>query len=213
MLIALLDIEGDVLAIAKELYGLPLVRRIGNSGQCTRIGKSIFGSGSGKALQSHPIDSNSEQLNRRGCLLDKSERIGIGCPTLRRDTDGSNACLIRRGDSHLLAFFLIDRNGGTGRTRQRNGIGQRCALEARQSNAIEINHIEEGVLGLLNNKNNGIGILGTALRRNRDALHIVLAHTEHLLRSLRLVVGDGRNGADANGERIGVVCLIGREAL
>ncbi len=212
-LLVLLDIERDILSVAQDLYGLPLVRRIGNLGQRTRIGQRIFGSGSGKVRQSDAVDRNTEQLYLRGSLRHESKRIGVGRSRLGRDTNGCRTRLIRSGDGHLLAVLLIDRDGGACGARQRHGIGKRLFLKALQRHAVEINHIKEGVLGFLDNEDNGVSLLGTALRRDRDTLHIVLAHAEHLLHGLSLVVGDGRNGADTYGKRIGVVRLVGREAL
>ena len=139
-------------------------------------------------------------------------RIGVSASVFRQHLDGGVACTKRSGDGYLLTRSLVNRDSRTGLAGQRIAVLQHFFLEARQYNAVQVNHIKERIRRSTRDKTNRIFLLRTRLGSYRDALYFILQHAQHTLRLLGFLKGHRRNGGDTLRQRVDIIERVRTEA-
>ena len=139
-------------------------------------------------------------------------RIGVSASVFRQHLDDGVACTKRSGDGDLLTRSLVNRDSWTGLAGHRIAVLQHFFLEARQHNAVQVNHIEERIRRSTRNKLNGIFLLCTGLRRYGYFLGLSLQHAQHTLRLLGFLVCDSRNSSDTLRQRVDIIERVRTEA-
>ena len=120
---------------------------------------------------------------------------------------------VRRGDGYLLTGSLVHGDLRTGSSLELYAVGQISLHETSQRNAVQIDHIEEGVLGNSHDEGDGIGLRCATLRRHGDGLNLAVQYAQYALRSLSLVKSDSRDLAHTFRQGNGIIQLIGSKAL
>ena len=139
-------------------------------------------------------------------------RIGVSASVFRQHLDDGVACTKRSSDGDLLTRSLVNRDSRTGLAGHRIAVLQHFFLEARQHNAVQVNHIKERIRRSTRNKPNRIFLLRARLGSYRDALHFILQHAQHTLRLLGFLKGHRRNGGDTLRQRVDIIERVRTEA-
>ena len=113
-----------------------------------------------------------------------------------------------RSDGDLLAFFFVNRDFRTGRLGQRYGVVKGVFVKSLQAVAIEIDHLQEGAIGALDDEFDGVGLCLSTFSSHLDGLYIVAAYIEHFLMLVAFVECDGRDGEHTHRQCVHVVKYI-----
>ena len=161
------------------------------------------------------VNQDAIQTGRLRRYFDKLYLIGISHYAVDCYFDLRRTFSVRSGDGHLLSFLFVHRDLRAGLSLKLIDVPVGLLThEARQRSAVQIDHLQISVGGGLDHKVDRIDFLRLAvLRGHSDDLGLTLQYAQYALRGFHLVIGDGRDLADAYRQRVDIMQRVFMETL